>query len=92
MFKNILISLLLLIMGTTFTSYYKNKSKELENQLNTKKKNIFELKKIKNLELKENVYLKSPENIQKLADKYLGRDYIYFNNEDIEFLVIDEKK
>lgn len=79
-------------MGTTFTSFYKNKSKELENQLNTKKKNIFELKKIKNLELKENVYLKSPENIQKLADKYLGRDYIYFNNEDIEFLVIDEKK
>jgi hypothetical protein len=79
-------------MGTTFTSFYKNKSKELENQLNTKKKNIFELKKIKNLELKENVYLKSPENIQKLADKYLGKDYIYFNNEDIEFLVIDEKK
>ena len=64
MFKNILISLLLLIMGTTFTSFYKNKSKELENQLNVKKKNIFELKKIKNLELKENVYLKSPENIQ----------------------------
>ena len=92
MFKNILISLLLLIMGTTFTSFYKNKSKELENQLNTKKKKIFELKKIKNLELKENVYLKSPENIQKLADKYLGKDYIYFNNEDIEFLVIDEKK
>ena len=92
MFKNILISLLLLIMGTTFTSFYKNKSKELENQLNNKKKNIFELKKIKNLELKENVYLKSPENIQKLADKYLGKDYIYFNNEDIEFLVIDEKK
>jgi len=92
MFKNILISLLLLIIGTTFTSFYKNKSKELENQLNTKKKNIFELKKIKNLELKENVYLKSPENIQKLADKYIGKDYIYFNNEDIEFLVIDEKK
>ena len=38
MFKNILISLLLLIMGTTFTSFYKNKSKELENQLNIKKK------------------------------------------------------
>ena len=92
MFKNILISLLLLIMGTTFTSFYKNKSKELENQLNIKKKKIFELKKIKNLELKENVYLKSPENIQKLADKYLGKDYIYFNSEDIEFLVIDEKK
>ena len=92
MFKNILISLLLLIIGTTFTSFYKNKSKELENQLNIKKKNIFELKKIKNLELKENVYLKSPENIQKLADKYLSKNYIYFNNEDIEFLVIDEKK
>ena len=92
MFRNILISLFLLIMGTSFTSFYKNKSKELENQLNVKKKNIFELKKIKNLELKENVYLKSPENIQKLADKYLGKDYIYFNNEDIEFLVIDEKK
>jgi hypothetical protein len=64
----------------------------LKISLTLKKKNIFELKKIKNLELKENVYLKSPENIQKLADKYLGKDYIYFNNEDIEFLVIDEKK
>ncbi len=92
MFKNILISLFLLIMGTSFTSFYKNKSKELENQINTKKKNIFALKKIKNLELKENVYFKSPENIQKLANKYLSKDYIYFNNEDIEFLVIDEKK
>tara|TARA_Y200000002_G_scaffold174053_1_gene143591 strand:- start:2742 stop:2981 length:240 start_codon:yes stop_codon:yes gene_type:complete len=79
-------------MGTSFTSFYKNKSKELENQINTKKKNIFELKKIRNLELKENVYLKSPENIQKLANKYLSKDYLYFNNEDIEFLVIDEKK
>ena len=79
-------------MGTSFTSFYKNKSKELENQINTKKKNIFELKKIKNLELKENVYFKSPENIQKLADKYLSKDYLYFNNEDIEFLVINEKK
>jgi hypothetical protein len=79
-------------MGTSFTSFYKNKSKELENQINTKKKNIFELKKIRNLELKENVYLKSPENIQKLADKYLSKDYLYFNNEDIEFLVINEKK
>jgi len=92
MFRNILISLFLLIMGTSFTSFYKNKSKELENQINTKKKNIFELKKIRNLELKENVYLKSPENIQKLADKYLSKDYLYFNNEDIEFLVINEKK
>ncbi len=92
MFRNILISLFLLIMGTSFTSFYKNKSKELENQINTKKKNIFELKKIRNLELKENVYLKSPENIQKLANKYLSKDYLYFNNEDIEFLVIDEKK
>ena len=79
-------------MGTSFTSFYKNKSKELENQINTKKKNIFELKKIRNLELKENVYLKSPENIQKLADKYLSKDYLHFNNEDIEFLVTDEKK
>ena len=92
MFRNILISLFLLIMGTSFTSFYKNKSKELENQINTKKKNIFELKKIKNLELKENVYFKSPENIQKLADKYLSKDYLHFNNEDIEFLVTDEKK
>ena len=57
-----------------------------------KKKNILELRKINNLELKENVYLKSPENIQKLANKFLDKDYIFFKNEDIEFLVIDEKK
>ena len=43
-------------------------------------------------EFKENVYLKSPENIQKLANKYLGKDYIFFKNENIEHFEIDEKK
>ena len=41
--------------------------------------------------MKENVYLKSPENIQKLANKFLGKDYIFFNNENIEYFEIDEK-
>ena len=71
MFKNIFFSLFLLIIGTSITNFYKNKSKDLEDKLDIKKKNILELRKINNLELKENVYLKSPENIQKLANKYL---------------------
>ena len=92
MFKNIFLSIFLLIVGTSITNFYKNKSKDLEIRLDIKKKNILELRKINNLELKENVYLKSPENIQKLANKFLDKDYIFFKNEDIEFLVIDEKK
>ena len=92
MFRNIFLSLFLLIIGTSITNFYKNKSKDLESRLNKKKKNILELKKINNLELKENVYLKSPENIQKLANKFLGKEYIFFNNDNIEFLEIDEKK
>ena len=92
MFKNIFFSLFLLIIGTSITNFYKNKTKDLEDKLDIKKKNILELRKINNLELKENVYLKSPENIQKLANKYLGKDYIFFKNENIEFFEIDEKK
>ena len=92
MFKNIFFSLFLLIIGTSITNFYKNKTKDLEDKLDIKKKNILELRKINNLELKENVYLKSPGNIQKLADKYLGKDYIFFNNENIEYFEIDEKK
>ena len=92
MFKNIFFSLFLLIIGTSITNFYKNKSKDLENKLDLKKKNILELRKINNLELKENVYLKSPENIQKLANKFLEKDYIFLKNENIELLVIDEKK
>ena len=92
MFKNIFFSLFLLIIGTSITNFYKNKTKDLEDKLDIKKKNILELRKINNLELKENVYLKSPENIQKLANKYLGKDYIFFNNENIEYFEIDEKK
>ena len=92
MFKNIFFSLFLLIIGTSITNFYKNKTKDLEDKLVIKKKNILELRKINNLELKENVYLKSPENIQKLANKYLGKDYIFFKNENIEYFEIDEKK
>ena len=92
MFKNIFFSLFLLIIGTSITNFYKNKTKDLEDKLDIKKKNILELRKINNLELKENVYLKSPENIQKLANKYLGKDYIFFKNENIEYFEIDEKK
>ena len=92
MFKNIFFSLFLLIIGTSITNFYKNKSKDLEDKLDIKKKNILELRKINNLELKENVYLKSPENIQKLANKFLDKDYIFFKNENIEHFEIDEKK
>tara|TARA_B100000963_G_scaffold274192_1_gene242407 strand:- start:82 stop:360 length:279 start_codon:yes stop_codon:yes gene_type:complete len=92
MFKNIFLSILLLVIGTSITSFYKNKSKDLESKLDIKKKNILELRKINNIELKENVYLKSPENIQRLANKFLDKDYIFFKNENIEFLEIDEKK
>ena len=92
MFKNIFLSLFLLIVGTSITNFYKNKSKDLEIKLDIKKKYILELRKTNDLELKENVYLKSPENIQKLANKFLDKDYIFFKSEDIEFLVIDEKK
>ena len=92
MFKNIFLSLLLLIIGTSITNFYKNKSKDLEIKLDLKRKNILELRKINNLEMKENVYLKSPENIQKLANKFLDKDYIFLKNDNIEPLAIDEKK
>jgi len=92
MFKKFLLSLILLIFGTFFTSIYKNKSKILEEKSIEKKKIIYELKKSNELELKENIFLKSPENIEKLANKYLGKDYIFFDKKKIEYLEINEKK
>mgnify|MGYP003328079291 CR=1 FL=1 len=35
------------------------------------RKSIFKLKQSINIEMKENIFLKSPENIKKLAKKYL---------------------
>jgi len=84
--------LILLIFGTFFTSIYKNKSKILEEKIIEKKKIIYELKKSNELELKENIFLKSPENIEKLENKYLGKDYIFFDKKKIEYLEINEKK
>ena len=92
MFKKFLLSLILLIFGTFFTSIYKNKSKILEEKIIEKKKIIYELKKSNELELKENIFLKSPENIEKLANKYLNKDYIFFDKKKIEYLEINEKK
>jgi len=92
MFKKFFLSLFLLIFGTFFTSIYKNKSKILEEKIIEKKKIIYELKKSNELELKENIFLKSPENIEKLANKYLGKDYIFFDKKKIEYLEINEKK
>ena len=92
MFKKFFLSLILLIFGTFFTSIYKNKSKILEEKIIEKKKIIYELKKSNELELKENIFLKSPENIEKLANKYLDKDYIFFDKKKIEYLEINEKK
>jgi len=92
MFKKLFLSLILLIFGTFFTSIYKNKSKILEEKIIEKKEIIYELKKSNELELKENIFLKSPENIEKLANKYLGKDYIFFDKKKIEYLEINEKK
>ena len=92
MFRNFFLSLLFLIIGTSMTNFYKNQSKDLEYKLNVKKKNILKLRKENDLEMKENVYLKSPENIKKLADKFFGKQYIFFTNKDIEYFEINEKK
>jgi len=92
MFKNILISLFILILGSFFTNFYKNQSKDLENKINEKNQTIYELKKNNDNEIKENIFLKSPENIKKLADRYLDKNYIIFDSKNIEYLKINEKK
>lgn len=92
MFKNIFISLFILILGSFFTNFYKNQSKDLENKINEKNQKIYELKKNNDIEIKENIFLKSPENIKKLADRYLDKNYIIFDSKNIEYLKIDEKK
>ena len=92
MLKNIFISLFLIIIGTSTTNFYKKKTKDLENKLNKKKQEILELRKSNNIEFKENVYLKSPENIRRLAEKFLDKNYIFFEKKNIEYLEVNEKK
>ena len=92
MFKNFVISLILLVFGTFFTSIYKNKSKNLEEKISEKKEVIYELRKSNDSELKENIFLRSPENIKKLANEYLSKDYIFFEKKNIEYLKVNEKK
>ncbi len=92
MFKNILISLAIIIIGSFFTNSYKKQSKHLEIQIVDKKKKIFNLKKENILEYQENIYLKSPENIKILANKYLENNYIFFEETNIHYLELNEKK
>jgi len=92
MFKNLFISLSILLFGSFFTNFYKNKSKDLENKINEKKKIIYDLKISNEIEIKENIYLKSPENIKRLASKYLDNKYIFFEKKNIDYLRINEKK
>ncbi len=92
MFKSFIIPLILLVFGVSFTNFYKNKSKNLEEKIAKKKEVVYELQKSNELELKENIFLKSPENIKKLANEYLSKDYIFFEKKNIEYLEINEKK
>jgi len=92
MFKSFIIPLILLVFGVSFTNFYKNKSKNLEEKIAKKKEVIYELRKGNELELKENIFLKSPENIKKLANEYLSKDYIFFEKKNIEYLELNEKK
>ena len=92
MFKSFIIPLILLVFGVSFTNFYKNKSKNLEEKIAKKIEVIYELRKSNELELKENIFLKSPENIKKLANEYLSKDYIFFEKKNIEYLELNEKK
>ena len=92
MFKSFIIPLILLVFGVSFTNFYKNKSKNLEEKIAKKKEFIYKLRKSNELELKENIFLKSPENIKKLANEYLSKDYIFFEKKNIEYLELNEKK
>jgi hypothetical protein len=45
MFKSFIIPLILLVFGVSFTNFYKNKSKNLEEKIAKKKEVIYELRK-----------------------------------------------
>jgi len=84
--KKIIIMCSLIIFGTIFISFIKNKTKEIENQiLILNKENEELIIKLKNEKL-ENDYLSSPEKIKELAKKFLPKDYVEINKSQFKYL------
>ena len=69
MFKSFIIPLILLVFGVSFTNFYKNKSKNLEEKIAKKKEVIYELRKSNELEIKDLLYKYfSKDTIQRLGE------------------------
>ena len=92
MVKKFFLLIFIIFIGTFFTNLLKNKTKELDQKIILKKDDIFELKKNNDSEIKENIFLKNPERIKLLAEKYLSKDYIFYNKSNIKELEISENK
>ena len=92
MVKKFFLLIFIIFFGTFFTNFLKNKTKDLDQKIILKKDDIFELKKNNESEIKENIFLKNPERIKLLAEKYLGEDYIFYNKSNIKEFRISENK
>lgn len=92
MAKNIFIIFFIVVIGAFFTNIFKTKTKNLEEKITEKKKSILKLKLSNESELKENIFLKSPERIKLLAKELLGNEYLFYKNKNIKQMHLDEKK
>ena len=84
--NKILIVVSIIVFGTIFVSYIKNKTRDLEKEILKLKQEQSELvEKLKNEKL-ENNYLAAPERVKKLAKIHLSPDYIEMDKTNFKYL------
>ena len=81
--KLFILTILTLIISTTFI---KNHTKKLDEDIFSIKENINYLKSVKELVQLENDYLSSPEKLLELINLYFDNEFIYSSRENIKII------
>jgi len=81
--KLFILAILTLIISTTFI---KNHTKKLDEEIFSIKENINYLKSVKELVQLENDYLSSPEKLLELNNLYFDNEFIYSSRENIKII------
>ena len=82
---------IMFVCGILFVSVVKNQTRNLEKEINYLKASINLVEFNLNQSILDNEVITSPENISKLAKKYLNDDLVYYKNSQIKNLNSNSK-